>query len=583
MILAATTLLGSILPYAIEHHSIFEIRGSLRAHGLLLRDLIESKLEFFGDFRDVDDTCRNLAAQVHAHITVYDASGRVIADSERPEPATEPASIAPPAHPPDADSCGVCHRQVGARDQISVRLPFRHEGTTAGVIVLSSPAFDVAHTAAKLRYVVLLILVATAVASVIVGMRLASAIGGPISHMNEMALKMAGGDLRQRVEVRSGDEIGQLASSLNTMADRLHQYLGQLAQEKTKLEMVLTTMADPIVVTDEHRRVTLFNPAAERAFGVTQPAITGRRLDSYPGLGDVSAIITEALTGGKTVRKELAIGDSVRLEFNAYASPFGDQDGSARGALVVLRDITEYRRLVEMRKDFVANVSHELRTPVASLRAVVGALQSGAIDDPEVAERFLGSLDAEVERLSRLLEDLLNLSELESGKKGLCRSTMALRKLVEDVVQDLLASAESAGVSVHINLPDELNAHLDGQQFRQVMVNLLDNAIKYTPGGGSVEIFGREADDFVTMSVRDTGIGIPIQDLDRIFERFYRVDKGRSRKMGGTGLGLAIVQNIVEAHGGRVMVESEVGEGSTFTIVLPKPGDDDGSSIRPLW
>ncbi len=249
----------------------------------------------------------------------------------------------------------------------------------------------------------------------------------------------------------------------------------------------------------------------------------------------------------------------------------------------MLRDITEYRRLVEMRQDFVANVSHELRTPVAAVRAVVGALQSGAMDDPEAAARFIGNLDSEIERLSLLLENLLDLSELESGKTDLVRTIVPLRPLVEEAVRDLRSSAEVGGLSVSVSLRNDLTALVDRRQFKQVMVNLLDNAIKYTPSGGSIEIFGREADDFVSVSMRDTGLGIPLQDLDRIFERFYRVDKARSRKLGGTGLGLAIVRNIVEAHGGRVKVESEVGKGSTFTIVLPKGDDDSGSALPPLW
>lgn len=581
VIFAAMALLGSVLPYSIERRSVSETRGALRAHALLLKDLIESKLAFSDKTDDLDETCRYVASQTYARVTVYDTTGKVIATGESPKPALEPDTLHHARN--EGFSCRVCHGQVAAREKISVSVPLEQNGRCIGSIELSSPMFDVTRATDKVRQVVIIILLATAVVALIVGVRLASGIGGPISHMNDMALKMASGDLRQRLKVRSCDEIGQLAASLNTMADHLHGYLGELAQEKSKLEMILTTMADPIIVTDEDHRVTLFNPAAERMFGMGQDSITGRKLDSFSNLRDVSAIIAQALVDGKTVRRELEMRAPVRLELNAYASPVNDQDGKTCGALVVLRDVTEYRRLLEMRKDFVANVSHELRTPVASVRAVVGALQSGAIDDPDAAGRFLGSLDSEIERLSRLLEELLNLSELESGKKGLCRSLVPVRKLAEEAAHDLLSRAEEASLSIRISLAEEMIAFIDGQQFRQVMVNLLDNAIKYTPGGGFIEVFGREADDFITVSVRDTGVGIPMQHLDRIFERFYRVDKGRSRKMGGTGLGLAIVQNIVEAHGGRVMVESEVGQGSTFTIVLPKRDDGDGSAMRPLW
>jgi len=236
----------------------------------------------------------------------------------------------------------------------------------------------------------------------------------------------------------------------------------------------------------------------------------------------------------------------------------------------VLQDVTEIRRLDQIRKDFVANASHELRTSVASIRALVGALQLGAKKDPEVLDRFLDSLDAETERLSLLLSDLLDISELDVGRKGPQRTLAWFHELVEHAVSSLADKAARGGVTVAVDVPSDMCALVDKRQIQRVLVNLLDNAIKYTSSGGTVNISGRETDTEVSITVEDTGVGIPPAGIDRIFERFFRVDKARSRQLGGTGLGLSIVRDIAEAHDGRVSVESEVGKGSAFTFTVSK-------------
>lgn len=585
VVVVAMAILGSALSYSIERHFDTEIRDGLHSHASLLKDLIESRLVLSPTIDDLDDTCRQFAVEMDARITVRDAHGRIVGSGDSRRAVLDADNQEPMRSITEGFACRVCHGPTGDHDEVKVSVPLAREGRIVGRIEMAASGYEVQRTVGKVKHIVLVVLVLTTMITIFIGTRLAAGIGGPISHMNRMALKMAGGDLSQRVAVESRDEIGQLAQSLNVMADRLHDNLNQLAQEKSKLEMILTTMADPIIVTDRDGRVTLFNPASERLFGITQDRMIGHKLSDYRDLRDVDSIVRHALSEGKTVRRELDVTMPAALEVNAYASPVNDQDGNTTGVVVVLRDVTEYRRLVEMRKEFVANASHELRTPVASVRAIVGALQSGALDDPDAAERFLGSLDSEIDRLSQLLEDLLNLSELESGKKRLHKTMTNLRGAVEEASRDLRAGAESFGLAISNNVPAELTAFVDPQQIRQVMVNLLDNAIKYTPDGGSIEVFGREAGNLVTVSVRDTGVGIPMQDIDRIFERFYRVDKARSRMMGGTGLGLTIVQEIAQAHGGRVMVDSEIGQGSTFTVVLPKLQADDGppGGLRPLW
>lgn len=332
---------------------------------------------------------------------------------------------------------------------------------------------------------------------------------------------------------------------------------------------VLSTMADGIVITDRSGTITLFNRASERLFGLKADKAVGSQVDVLKSVPDISEMIRRTLDGGALVRKEIPTTTPAERIINAYAASVHDQKGSIAGCVVVLQDVTEIRWQAEIRKDFVANVSHELRTPVASVKAIVGALQSGAMEESSVAQKFLDNLDLETDRLSLLLNDLLNLSELDAGKKGK-QTTVNLHEIAEQVVSELAEKARKGSIQVSVDIPGELSVIAGKHQMVQVMRNLIDNAIKYNSEGGRVDILGNETDSEITLTVKDTGVGIPPSDLDRIFERFYRVDKARSRQLGGTGLGLSIVKDIVEAHDGRIMADSEVGVGSSFTIALPK-------------
>ncbi len=306
--------------------------------------------------------------------------------------------------------------------------------------------------------------------------------------------------------------------------------------------------------------------------------VIGEPVEALGSVPDVPDMIRRTLASGKPIHKEFKTTVPAERIINVYAAPVRDQRGDIAGGVAVLQDVTEARRQADIRKDFVANVSHELRTPVASIRAIVGALESGAMEDSAMATRFLDSLDAEAERLSLLLNDLLHLSELESGKKEPKRTTVNMYELAHEVVAELSEKAKRCGVRVTVDIPHHLSVFAEKQQMLQVLRNLIDNAVKYTGELGSVNITGYETDAETVVSVRDTGVGIPPSDLDRIFERFYRVDKARSRQLGGTGLGLSIVRDIMGAYGGRVMVDSQVGVGSTFSVVLPKHQRESDSS-----
>jgi len=580
VIFIAMSVLGLILSCLVERQFEHEVDVALNAHAQLLRSSIEES--FRKDIKpgDLDGICRLLSGKIHARITVCGQDGAVLGDSENGLTEAKGSGIPESMRElREGFGCRICHSEARAPRTITVTAPVTRGGKTIGMVKLSASLYEAEQAAARTRRIILASLVVTSLIVAGVTMRLAASIAEPVSHMNEMARRMASGDLSQRVQASSRDEVGQLATSLNLMADHLQANLDQLDQERDKMETILTSMADGIVVTDRSGAIILFNRAAERLFGLSSDQVIGKRIEALTALPEVAEMACCMLSGAKPLRKELRTAVPADRILDVHAAAVHDRKGDIAGSVCVLADVTEVRRQAEIRKDFIANASHELRTPVASIRALVGALQSGAWEDAAVAERFLNSLDAEAERLSLLLNDLLNLSELESDGTQPKRVVLPLKRIAEEAAANLSEKARQYGVRVSVDIPPDLVAYADKRQMLQVLQNLIDNAVKYTGDGGSVDITGAEANGEVFLSVKDTGVGIPPSELDRIFERFYRVDKARSRQLGGTGLGLSIVRDIVDAYGGRITVESQVGVGSTFTIALPK-GSPDGDS-RP--
>lgn len=568
LVFFAMTILGLVLSYSVERHFVSEAESALSAHGILIGDLIAQEFDPQGKPQDLNVLLRHLAVEVQARIVVYDNHNLLLGDSRAGSPWETVPERAEGLRA--GFGCRICHSEVKGSKSLTVEVPLTRGGQRIGSIKLFASRYEAVLAAARTRRIILAALFITSLIAAGVSFRLAGSIAKPISHMSEMARKMASGDLKQRVDVKLRDEVGELAASLNAMADALYSNLGQLAEEKNKMETILTTMADGIVVAEKSGVVRLFNRVSERLFRMQAGTVIGSRIDEFEALSHVGEMLQRAMDTEAVVKHELKIAVRDVRTVDAYALPLRDQSGDVVGAVAVLQDVTEIRRLDQVRKDFIANASHELRTSVASIRAMVEVLQLGAKEEPEVLSRFLDSLGGETERLSLLLRDLLDISELEAGKKGPQRGPMRLCELVEQAVSSLADMAAQSNVTVEVSVPSDLSASVDKRQIQRALVNLLDNAIKYTPAGGRVEISGQETETEVSITVSDTGVGIPPTEIDRIFERFYRVDKARSRRLGGTGLGLSIVKDVAEAHGGTVSVESEVGKGTAFTITVSK-------------
>lgn len=326
-----------------------------------------------------------------------------------------------------------------------------------------------------------------------------------------------------------------------------------------------------VLLVDSHNRILESNPAANHLLEIRERPLVGQTLLQITLSYELLSLVTKVQKSGLPDERELRITkESSPLTLHVRAVPIPNENLPSHSLIMLLlKDVSELRRLETIRRDFVANVSHELRTPLTSIRAMAETLQEGAIHDEEVAERFVLIIQQEVERLTRLLEDLLVLSHAESKPPE--RVQFALDEQIKKVVERLRPQADKVNVTLNISIPPRLIVKANPDQIEQVLINLVDNAIKYTSENGNVYLVAESIADDVRIRVSDSGVGIMSQDLPRIFERFYRVDKARSRHSGGTGLGLAIVKNIVEMHGGMVTVESEYGHGSTFTVVLPNP------------
>jgi two-component system phosphate regulon sensor histidine kinase PhoR len=387
--------------------------------------------------------------------------------------------------------------------------------------------------------------------------------------MEAAARRMAEGDLRQSVPVAGSDEIAALGVALNRTAVALREKIGRLGDEQAKVRTILDGMTEGVVALDDRGRLLLLNPAAREMFGVETGTAEGRLFLEVIRQKGLLDLVEEVRASGETARHELELGPPVNRVVAARGAPLG-LGGDARGVLLVLHDVTELRRLERVRSEFVANVSHELRTPLTCIKGYLETLLDGALDDPAHARRFLEVAGTHAARLDRLIDDLLELSNIESGRVRL----VPVRLELGDVVTGVAAMFERRIAQNHQTLegavPPGLAVRADRDRLVQILVNLVDNAVKFTPEGGRVRIeAGPGPPGRVEVRVRDTGVGIPSTDLPRITERFYRVDRTRSRELGGTGLGLAIVKHLVQAHGGELRIDSTLGRGTTVSFTLP--------------
>ncbi|MDN4592584.1 ATP-binding protein [Polycladomyces subterraneus] len=448
-----------------------------------------------------------------------------------------------------------------------VAVPIQKNGRIVGAVYLEVSMEEMYDTINRISIKLIKIPLAAMAITSLLWIIIARTITSPVKAITQQATAMAEGDFNRQVEVKSNDEIGQLATAFNHLAQHLRDALSENEEEKKKLESVLANMSDGVLAFDREGKTIVSNQPAEEMLG--KPIPLGQPINDVLPLSDP---ITLPLEEERVTYLEMNAGDTEELQIiKITLTPIQRSGQKMVGLIAVLQDVTEEEKLDRRRKEFVANVSHELRTPLTTIKSYLEALDEGAINEPELAKRFLSVTLQEADRMARLIQDLLHLSRLDAKQTRFNKKPTDLRRMLEKVVERFSVPCQQKEINLKLHVIEPLpRVYVDRDQMDQVMDNLLSNAVKYTPEGGTITVRARRrSDGSAEVSVSDTGIGIPKKDLARIFERFYRVDKARSRSMGGTGLGLSIAKEIVQAHGGQIGIDSEYQRGTTVYFSLP--------------
>lgn len=552
-----------------------------------LLSLAEARLPAFDDPTQLREWTE-WVARSGARVTVVDGAGVVVADSDQ-DLKTDASQVAQPEiQQALASGSGRSVRRSAAEGSVLVYHAVKWSGADGRVFVIrmSMPLAEVNSSVDELQRKVvgasLLILLLGGAASLIYFRRLA----GRIERLTEFSHRIAEGDFRALPAEGPRDELSALALALNETAVRLNKSIQSLSGERNRSSAILRSMVEGVAVIDSRERLVFANRAFSESLSLNPAQIEGRAVIEVVRNSDLVTLIRRALTGEEGLRTDISVGLIQQRTFSVSAAPVQAMEGSAAdagsaeltsvsarekpsGAVVVLHDVTELRRLERVRQDFVANVSHEFKTPLTAIQGFAETLLAGALEDPEHNRRFLEIIRDHATRLAALTNDLLKLARIEAGQLEVDLGSVNLLELVERSAETSVMKAMQKQIAFQTDVPPDLpSAKGDASLLREVLQNLLDNAIQYTPSGGRITVSARADDREAVITVEDTGIGIPVVDQERIFERFYRVDAARSREAGGTGLGLSIAKHIIEVHGGRLWVESEVGHGSKFSFSL---------------
>ncbi|MBI5877024.1 MAG: HAMP domain-containing protein [Chloroflexi bacterium] len=565
LILTALALLTAVLVGVAQSYAIEALHRELATESRLALELVNPL--FDGDPSALDALAKRIGRDTDTRLTIIRADGVVLGDSDQSPALMDNHAGRPEVAQALATGTGEATRfsTTLQADTVYAAVALQRAGMTVGVVRVAVPLSRA--DAARAQVATVMVPAGLLISLLAVGLAIliARRTTNSLAHLRRIAIRLAAGDLNARAREDLPDESSQLAVTMNQMAEQLSATIRTLNQERTRLDAILTRMADGLLIVDAQDTVTQINDEAQRILSAPPAHALGRTFTQVARDHEMTACLRAARTTGQEQSRVVEQSGSRRF-LRMVATPQRG-DTAADACLILLQDLTTVRRLETIRRDFVSNISHELRTPLASLLALAETLADGALDDPPAARRFVDRIAGEVHQLTSLVNDLLDLSSIESGRAPIQRVPANVSAVVTRAAERLQPQARRAGVALQISSAPDVIVQIDSARIEQVMLNLIHNGIKFTPAGGRIDCRVAVHPDHVTISVRDTGVGIGPQDLPRVFERFYKADK--SRAGGGTGLGLAIAKHIVELHGGAIWAESVEGQGTTMLFTLP--------------
>ncbi|MDY6972247.1 MAG: ATP-binding protein [Thermodesulfobacteriota bacterium] len=521
----------------------------------------------------IHQLCKRAGNLGKTRITIILPSGRVIGDSFEDPEKMDTHLDRPEIIQAMAGEVGISIRFSNTlqKKMMYVGVPHKRGREIVGVVRTSVPLISIdqaiSSIQAKIVFWGLLIALFAAILSLVVSRR----ISRPIEEIKMGAEAFARGEFQRRLPDSNSEEIGSLSEMMNQMALELHERINTIIRQRNELGAVLSSMMEGVIAVDMEERIISMNKSAGRMFGSNPSHAAHLSIQEVVRNTDLQQFIADTLSCHEPVEREIVLHSDGEMFINGHGTILRDAEGKQIGALIVLNDVTRLRKLENVRREFVANVSHEIKTPISAIKGFGETLRDGAIDNPDDARRFLSIIENHVDRLNAIVEDLLSLSRIEddSERKDILLADSSLSEVLQASLHVCEARAASKGIQLQLSCVEEIVARINPPLLEQALVNLIDNAIKYSDSGRTINVDAARTEAEIVISVRDRGCGIGKEHLPRLFERFYRVDRARSRKLGGTGLGLAIVKHITQAHRGHIDVESIPGKGSIFSIHLP--------------
>lgn len=572
IIVAALAAAALYISGALEEFYLQETQRHLEAQVKLFQEMLPRPFSA-EQHPQINALCRTFGATLGSRITVILPSGQVIGDSMEDPSKMDNHGDRPEIVAAFASRPGVATRYsyTVKRQMMYVALSLNNGEQVAGVVRAALPLLSIQQALSLFDEKIVFGGLVIAALAAIISFGVAYWLNQPLQDIRKGAEQFASGHLQYRIYPAGSQELLLLAEAMNQMAAQLHDRIDQITQQRNELETMLASMVEAVLVVDVEERILRCNQAAGNLFKFDVNAARNRSIQEVIRNIEIQRFLKTTLHSQKPIEELLEFDFDGEQFLRAYGTLLKNGDQRIQGVLLVFHNITRLKQLENMRRDFVANVSHELKTPITAIKGFIETLQTGAMDDANAASRFLEIIARNANRLENIIDDLLALSKIEQGEENerIALTPNNIADILYAAITACTPTANEKTITVTLDAPETLSGNVNADLLEQAVSNLLDNALKYSGAGSTIAVQGKRQNGQILISVKDSGCGIPAEHLPRLFERFYRVDKARSRNLGGTGLGLAIVKHIIQAHQGTVTVESTVGKGSVFTIHLP--------------